>query len=87
MISLKEQIISFVFSFVYGLIVYFLYKKIYKYLYYSKKIYCILNSFLFIIDLVLVYFKMFYIICDGYISIYFILITFIVFLCLNKKYN
>lgn len=86
MISLKEQIISFVFSFMYGVIVYYLYKKSYKYLYFSKKIYCILNTLLFLLNITLLYFIVFYYINGGYINIYFLLITIFVFIFINKKY-
>ncbi len=85
MINLKEQIISFVFSFLYGFIIFVLYKKFNKYLYNSKIVYSILNSFLFCINLTLVYYKIFYYITDGYISIYFILVTILVFTYLNIK--
>lgn len=88
MISLKEQIISFVFSSLYGFISFVLYSKFYKYFYYCKKHINILNSLLFLVNLTLIYFKIFYYINDGYISVYFIIITVFVFLYLcNRKFN
>lgn len=83
--ELKEQIISFVFSFTYGIIIYFLYKKFYKYFYNVKKIYCLLNTFLFCINLTLIYFKIFYYINNGIINPYFIIITLLTSLYLNSK--
>ncbi len=87
MMGLKEQILSFLFSFIYGIIVFICYRLSYKYLYYSKKIYCFLNSFLFVLDLTIIYFKIFYIINGGIINIYFILITLLVSIFLNIKFT
>lgn len=81
--NLTEQIISILFSILYGYIVYILYKKFYNYLYHSKKIYSFFNSFLFIVNLVLIYFILFYKINEGMINIVFILITISIFLLLN----
>lgn len=85
--SLIEQVFSFLFSILYGVVLFFLYKYSYKYLYCNKKIYSFLNSFLFVIDNVLIYFICFYYINGGIISIYFILITILTFFINYKNYS
>lgn len=81
--SLTEQIISLLFSILYGFIVFKLYKLFYKYLYTNKKIYSFFNSFLFMIDNTLIYFIIMYKINDGTIKIVFILITIFSFIIFN----
>jgi len=81
--TLKIQIISFLFSIFYGLFIHVIYNISYKYLYCQKKIFSFLNSFIFTLDIVLIYFKIFYIINNGIINIYFILLTISTFLLLN----
>ena len=83
--ELNEQLLSFFFSFIYGFIVIIAYKISFKYIYYSKNVYKFLNSLLLMIDLSLIYFKIFYIINGGIINIYFILITIITFLYFKDK--
>ncbi len=83
--NLSEQLLSFLFSFLYGFVVIIAYKISYKYIYNTKKVYKFLNSLLLMIDLTLIYFKIFYIINGGIISIYFILITIITFLFFKDK--
>jgi len=81
--SLIEQIISIIFSFLYGMIVYLLYKKFYMYLYINKKIYSFFNSLLFLIDLTIIYFIILYKINDGVVNLTFLFITIFTFLILN----
>lgn len=85
--TLTEQILSFLFSFLYGIITFFIFKIIKKYIYNVKKIYNFLNSLLFFTNITLIYFKIFYYINGGIIKLYFILITTITFLYLNKKFT
>jgi hypothetical protein len=85
--TLTEQILSFLFSFLYGIITFFIFKIIKKYIYNVKKIYNFLNSLLFFTNITLIYFKIFYCINGGIIKLYFILITTITFLYLNKKFT
>ena len=77
--ELDEQLLSFFFSFLYGFVVIIAYKLSYKY------IYKFLNSLLLMVDLSLIYFKIFYIINGGIINIYFILITIITFIYFKDK--
>lgn len=77
MIGLTEQILSFVFSFIYGSFIGFIFQKVYKIIYSGKTIYKILNSLLFTVNITLIYFYIFRLINDGVINLYFILITFI----------
>ena len=81
--SLVEQILSIIFSFLYGIIIYFLYKKFFKYLYLVKKIYCFFNFILFLIDITLIYFLILYRINDGIINILFVFLTLFTFVLLN----
>ena len=76
MMSLSEQVLSFLFAFLYGYISFLLYRLSYKHLYSLNKIYSFFNTFLFTIILTLIYFKIYTIINDGVINLYFILITF-----------
>lgn len=80
---LKEQIISFIFSAFYGIIMSVVYNKCYKYLYLVKKIYCFFNNLLFYLDCTLIYFIVFNKINNGIINIYFILITTSLFILCN----
>ena len=81
--DLIEQIISIIFSFFYGIIIFLLYNKFKKYLYCNKKIYSFFNSLLFLLDTIIIYFIILYKINDGIISFLFILITLTTFLYLN----
>ena len=83
--TLKEQILSFIFSFLAGIIIQLIYKFYYKYIYNVKKIYTFLNSLLLFTNITLIYFKIFYYINGGIINIYFLLITVLTFLYLNNK--
>ena len=87
MIDLTEQFLSFIFSFLYGVISFIFYKYSYKYLYFSKNIYCIFNSFLFCFLLTIIYYKMLYFINDGVINIYFILTGIISFILSSKIFT
>jgi NhaP-type Na+/H+ or K+/H+ antiporter len=80
--SLSEQILSIIFSFLYGVIIFILYRKFYRYLYTSKKIYSFFNSLLFLLDLTLVYFISLYKINSGIIDLTFLIITISTFLIL-----
>ena len=75
--SLNIQIYSFIYSFVFGIIVAFLFKFIYKYLYLVHRL---LNSFLFITIISLIYFKIMYIINNGIVHLYFLLTTILTFI-------
>lgn len=83
--NIKTQIISIIFSFIYGIAINLVYKKIYKYLFKIRKIYCLLNSLLFLIDLTLIYFKIFYLINNGIINIYFVFITLLTSISFSYK--
>lgn len=88
--NLSEQILSIVFSFLYGIIIFILYRKFYIYLYASKKIYSFFNSMLFLLDLTLIYFISLYKINSGIIDLTFLIITIstffiLVYINLQKK--
>lgn len=73
--NLEEQILSIVFSFLYGIIIHYLYRLFYNLLYNGKKYIRFFNNLLFVIDLIIMYFIFFLYINEGNIKIVFILIT------------
>ena len=81
--NLLEQIISLLFSFLYGIIIYKLYNKFYKYLYCNKKMYSFLNSLLFLLNITLIYYIILRKINGGIINIKFILVTIFTFSILS----
>ena len=87
MIGLKEQVLSFIFSFLYGIMISYIYIKCFNFFYSKKKYFCIFNSFLFCFLIIIVFFKMLYIINNGVINIYFILITILSFIIFYKKFT
>jgi len=86
-INLYEQILSFIFSIIYGLIVSYTYIKCYKYLYCLNKYYSMFNSFLFCLIIELLFFKVMYIINNGVINIYFIIVFLSFFILFVKKFT
>ena len=85
--NLFEQIMSFSFSFLYGIIVSHIYTKFYSYLYYQKKIYNILNSYFFCFLVTIIYFKTIYFINGGIVNLYFILLFVIGFIFYTKIFT
>ena len=85
--NLFEQLLSFMFSFFYGMIVSFAYKKTYKYLYFSKKKYSFFNSLIFSLLVIIIYFKILYFINGGIINIYFLLLFGLGFYLFNKIFT
>jgi len=84
MSELYEQILSIVFSIIYGLILSNIFKKLKKYTYNLSKIYLFFNIFLFFNIIVFIYYKVMYYINRGSINLYYIIITFIAFLIYSK---
>lgn len=83
--TLKEQIISLLFSFLYGVLTQKIYNLSYNNFHSNKKTYNFINSLLFMIDITLIYFKVFYIINDGIVNTIFIIITITTFLYFNNR--
>ena len=81
--ELKIQIISFIYSFIYGIILYIIFVRIKKYFYLKNNIYNILNSFMFNFIATIIYYKGHYYINNANINIYFLLITLSTFFYLN----
>lgn len=81
---LKEQIISLIFSSLYGIIINIIFRKIEKFLYDNKRI-SIFNNLLFFCDITLIYFAVMYKINGGIIHIYFLFITILSFVLTNKN--
>ena len=83
--NLKIQIISLLIAVFYGFIIRKAYNFFNKYFYLKNNIYSFLNSLLFILIIILIYFKINYIINKGNIKIYFIIISVTIFIILQKK--
>lgn len=81
--ELKIQIISFLFSFIYGIISSIIYLKIKKYTLSNNKKVEFINNFFFVLIISLIYFKIFIYINEGIINIYFLLITVLTFVYIN----
>lgn len=77
--NIKIQIASFIFSFVYGALSCIIHSKIQRLMLSTNKKIEILNNFFFVMILTLVYFKIFKVINNGIINIYFLIITFLSF--------
>lgn len=85
--SLKEQLLSLIFSFIYGIIAAYLYNINYKFLYKTDILYKILINFLFVTNLFLLYFILLSLINNGIIHFYLLLVSLISFLIFSKKYQ
>ena len=77
--NLKIQIFSLLFSFFYGILFSFLVNINYKYLFFKKKWVQVVITFLFLIDMALLYFLVLKIVNGGRIQLYFYLMIFIGF--------
>lgn len=84
MMSLKIQLLSFTFSIIYGLLVGVFYNIFIKQFKGLNKKYTILNNFLFVTDVVLLFFICIYHINEGVIHIYFLL-TYVFSFLISKK--
>lgn len=71
--NLKIQVFSLIFSFLYGILFSFLVNINYKYLFNKKKIFQVVFTFIFIIDMALIYFLVLKILNEGIIHSYFLL--------------
>lgn len=84
--DLKTQILSFFFSFSYGIIVGYLYNLFHAFLYLSKAYHKVFINILFSLDVFLIYFLLLKKINNGIIHIYFLIVMIIGFiLILNKQ--
>lgn len=77
--NLKIQIFSLLFSFFYGILFSFLVNINYKYLFFKKKWGQVVITFLFLIDMALLYFLILKIVNGGMIHLYFYFMIFIGF--------
>ena len=77
--NLKIQIFSLLFSFFYGILFSFLFIFNYKYLFFKKKWVQVVITFLFLIDMALLYFLILKIVNGGMIHLYFYFMIFIGF--------
>ncbi len=83
--ELDTQILSLLFSFIYGVIVSYLFNLNYNFIYNTSILYKIVINILFCINLALIYFLLIKVINYGVIHIYFLLAFFLGFgLFLNK---
>ena len=82
--NLSEQLIAIIFSFIYGIVLAILYNFNYNLLFSKRKIYKIIFTIIFILDLVLIYFLVLRKINNAIIHPYFYLvISFGFFFCFN----
>lgn len=79
MMNLKIQIISLIFSFLYGILFSLLINFHYSLLFSKKKVLQVFFTFLFLLDMALLYFLIIRIINQGIIHIYFYLVLFLGF--------
>ena len=80
MMSLSEQIISMVFSFIYGIVISVLYNFNYNLLFSKRTIFKVIFNLLFVFDLVLLYFLIMKKINGGIIHPYFYLLIILGFI-------
>lgn len=85
--SLTLQIISSIYSFSYGLFLGFVYNINYKFLFNKRKFTRIIFNFIFIVDLVLIYFLLLKRINQGIIHPYFYLLIILGFRITFKKFK
>ena len=85
--NLDTQILSILFSFIYGVIVSYLYNLNYNFIYYNSYLYRISINILFCTDLALIYFILIKIINNGIIHIYFIISFLCGFILFSKRYK
>ena len=89
MMLLKDQIISFLISFIYGFFLYFLIYRVRIYLFYKKRTFRIIFNAFFCIVSAFIYFLILFLFNNGIIHAYFFLFLIFVFLlsyhfCQNK---
>lgn len=85
MIDLRAQIITFLFSFSYGVVISYIFSIVRAFLYNAKTMYKVINCILFTSDIVLIYQIIIYRINQGYFHLYFIFV-FILGLLISNKY-
>lgn len=85
--SLEMQLLSFIFSFGYGIIVSYFYNLNYNFIYKSSILYKIVINFLFCINMGLIYFLLMRVINNGVIHIYFVISFLIAFVLFSGKYK
>lgn len=85
--DLKIQIISLLFSYLYGILFSFLLNFNYKIIYLKNKLYKILTTFLFVIVCTLIYFIILKIINEGIVHLYFFLMIILGFFTVNNKFK
>ena len=82
--ELRTQIISIIFSIIYGCLFGVFYNLNYKFLHINKLRYRVLNSLLFSLDMLLIYFIIMLRINNGNIRIVFLILLFFSFILTNK---
>ena len=88
MMDLKVQIFSFIFSFIYGLFLFYMFKLFHRSLFMKKKLLRFMYNLFFCIILSSLYFLIIYNINGGVIHLYFfLLISFGFLLCYNFTNN
>ena len=83
--SLEEQLLSLLFSFIYGIVIAYLFNLFYSFLNYKDKKYKLLINVLFFLLIFVVYFLLLQRINSGIIHIYFLGMLFLGFILFYKK--
>lgn len=86
--DISLQLLSFIFSFSYGIIISYLVNLFYNFIYKTRFIYKVFINILFVINISLVYFLLIKVINNGVIHIYFVLTLLLgYFMFINKFKN
>lgn len=85
--DLDTQILSIIFSFIYGIVVSYIYNLNYNFIYNTSTLYKIVINILFCINLGLIYFLLIRVINHGVIHIYFVLVFLLGFSLFVTKYE
>ncbi len=83
--NLEIQILSLIFSFMFGIVISYFYNLFYNLINIKVKRFRILINLLFFLNLFLIYYVLLLLINDGVIHIYFILLLFLGFILFVKK--
>lgn len=85
--SLEDQVLSIIFSISYGILMSYAYNINYKFLYKTDILYKILINFLFVTNLIIIYFICLIKINNGIIHIYMFILSTFFFIAFNNKLN
>ena len=85
--NLKIQVFSFLFSFIYGVILFFLFKSQYRLLFSRNRKRKVIYNGVFCIGISIIYFILMYFINNGIVHLYFLLLIVFGFLLTHNFFN